>query len=173
MTHQTLKQLAETIEASNVSINVFFQEDRLIIKTEKNSLWIFLSSIGIALSVLLILTYNKGQNNLEIGLVVFWISIYGFWRKQNINKTLIIDLDQNTLSVTPNFVLHRFIVSKILKVDTIISLNELPKIYLVNYRNLEYHWTQRLYFKKGIWTIYLLEFDKKKTAQKVLELLLL
>ena len=27
------------------------------------------------------------------------------------------------------------------------------------------------YFKKGIWTVYLLEFNKKETAQKVLYLL--
>ena len=171
MTHQTLKQLAETIEASNESIDLLLQENKLIIKTKKNGFWIFLSLIGIAFSILLISTYNKGQNNLEIGLVVFGISICAFWRMQSINKTLIIDLNQKTISVIPNFVLQHFILSKILKINTIFSLSDLPDMYLLQFRNLNYHWTQRIYIKKGIWTIYLLEFDRKQTAQKVLQLL--
>lgn len=87
MTHQTLKQLAETIEASKASISIELHEDRLIIKTEKNSLWILLSLMGIAFSFLLIMAYSKRQYNLEIGLAILWISVYGFWRMQNINKT--------------------------------------------------------------------------------------
>lgn len=171
MKHQTLKQLAETIEASKEPIGIELYYDRLIIKTEKNRLWIALSLIGIAFSFLLIMAYGKRQYNLEIGLAFLWISVYGFWRMQNINKTLILDLHQKTISIIPNFVLQRFILSKILKVNTIFSFNDLPYMYLVNYHNLKYHWTKRICFKKGIWTIYLLEFNNKEMAQKVLQLL--
>jgi hypothetical protein len=171
MTHQTLKQLAETIEASKEHIGIELHEDRLIIKTEKNRLWIALSLMGIAFSFLLIMAYSKRQYNLEIGLAILWISVYGFWRMQNINKTLILDLHQKTMSIIPNSVLQRFILSKILKVNTIFSLNDLPEMYLLNYHKLKYQWTNRLCFKKGIWTIYLLEFDNKEIAQKGLQLL--
>jgi hypothetical protein len=171
MTHQTLKELAETIEASNESIAIVLQEDKLIIKTEKNSLWVALSVFGMALSILLIWYYNKRPYNLEIGLAILCLSIYEFWRMQKIKNTLIIDLHQKTLSVIPNFIFHRFILSKIIKVNTTFSLNNLPEIYSFRYYYLTYHWTQRLSLKQGIWTIYLLEFDKKKTAEKVLQLL--
>lgn len=75
------------------------------------------------------------------------------------------------MSIIPNSVLQRFILSKILKVNTIFSLDDLPEMYLLNYHKLKYQWTNRLCFKKGIWTIYLLEFDNKEIAQKVLQLL--
>lgn len=171
MTHQTLKELAETIEASNESIDIKLLEDRLIIKTEKNSFRIALSVFGIALSILLIWYYNKRPYNLEIGLAILWSSVYEFWRMQKINNTLIIDLHQKTLSVIPNFIFHRFILSKIIKVNTTFSLSNLPEIYSFRHYYLTYHWTQRLSLKQGIWTIYLLEFDKKETAEKVLQLL--
>jgi len=171
MTHQTLQQLTETIRNSKEKIEADLQTNRLTIRTAKNQFWIFLSSIGVALSTLLIITYDKGQNNLEIGLVLLWISVYSFWRMQGINKTLIIDLQQSTLSIIPNFVLQRWFLSNLLKVSTTYGFNNLPDFRLLFYTRFKYDWTRRIYFKKGIWTIYLLEFDKKETAQKVLDLL--
>ena len=75
------------------------------------------------------------------------------------------------MSVIPNFVLHRIILSKILKVDLTLSLNNLSDITLFKYRKSKHYWTHRLSLKQGIWTIYLFEFDKKETAEKVLQLL--
>ncbi len=171
MTHQTLQELTDVIDNSKEPIEADLQSDKLIIKTDKNSFWIFLSVIGIALSILLIVTYSRGQHNLEIGLVLLWISVYGFWRMQGINKTMIIDLQQRTLSIIPNFILQRWLFTNLLRIDTTYSFNSLPDFRLLFYTRLKYDWTRRIYFKKGIWTIYLLEFDKKETAQKVLDLL--
>mgnify|MGYP000887073619 FL=1 len=171
MTHQTLKQLSDIIQASEEPIAVDLQPDRLTINTAKNTFWVFLSVIGIAFSVLLVATNRRGQYNLEIGLVLLWISIYGFWRMQNINKKLILDLHQKTISIIPKFFLQRWLVSNVLKIDTTFSFNNLPEIKLLYYSNLKYHWTQRIYYKHGIWTIYLLEFEKKETAEKVMYLL--
>lgn len=171
MTHQTLKEIAETIEASNDSIDIELQEERLTITTNKNYIWIALSVIGMAFAVLLFSYHNKRPYNLEVGLVIFCLSIYEFWRMQNINKTVILDLQQKTLSLVPNFILHRFILSYILKVNTIFSLNHLPNIAVSSYYYSKRRWTQRLSFKKGFLTIYLLEFDKKETAEKIFQLL--
>ena len=90
---------------------------------------------------------------------------------QNINKKLILDLHQKTISIIPKFILQRWLVSNVLKIDTTFSFNNLPEIKLLYYSNLKYHWTQRIYYKHGIWTIYLLEFEKKETAEKVMYLL--
>ena len=171
MTPQNLKHLAELIQASKEPIDTVLEEGRLTIETKKNTLWILLSQMGLALSVLLLVTYDRGQYNLEIGLVTFWISIYGFWRMQNINKTLTIDLHQKTLTIEPSLFIHRWILFNLLRVEKKFSFDNLPKLHLLYYTNLKYHWTQRIYFKKGLWNIYLLEFENKGTAQSVLNLL--
>ncbi|XVJ66158.1 MAG: hypothetical protein HEQ40_08350 [Lacibacter sp.] len=171
MTYQTLQELTDTIRNSKEPIETDLQSDKLIIKTDKNFFWIVLSVIGIALSILLIVTNHRGQYNLEIGLVLLWTSVYGFWRMQAINKTIIIDLRQKTLSIIPTFILQRWFLSKLLKVETTYSFSKLPDFRLLFYTRLKYDWTRRIYFKKGLWTIYLLEFDKKETAQNILDLL--
>lgn len=171
MTPQSLKHLSEILQASKEPIATELQEGRLIIQTKKNSLWILISLIGLAFSILLLVTYDRAQYNLEIGLVIFWISIYGFWRMQNINKTLTIDLQRGTLSVIANSFIHRWILSNLFRLDTTIKLDSLPKLDLLYYSNLKYHWTHRIYFNRGLWNIYLLEFEDKATAQSVLNLL--
>jgi len=171
MTRQTLQELTDTIQNSDEPIEANLQSDKLVIKTAKNHLWISLSVIGIALSLLLIATFNRGEHNLEFGLILFWISIYSFWRMQGINKTIIINLHDRTFSVIPKFTLQRWILSKVLKVDSTYSFTNLPTFHLLFYTRLEYAWTRRIYFKKGVWNIYILEFSKKETAQKVLDLL--
>jgi hypothetical protein len=171
MTHQNLNQLSEIISASKEPIEVDLQPDRLTIRTKKNSFQIFLSVFGIAFAVLLVLTKQRGQYNLGFGLVFLWMSLLGFWRVQNINKTLIIDLTRKTISIIPNFILQRWILAKLLKVDQEFAINNLPDLQLLFYRTSKYHWSQRIYFKKVLWNVYLLEFDKKETAQLVLNLL--
>jgi len=171
MTHYNLKQLADTIEASKEPIETEPQAECLIIKTEKNSVWIASGVVGIAISILLIIAQKRAEHNLEIGLFLLWISVDVFWKMQNINKTIIIDLHQRTISVIPNFSFHRWILSNILKVETTFSLNELPDIHITYYSRSKSHRTRRIFFKKGIWTVYLLEFNKKEIAQKVVNLL--
>ena len=107
MTHYNLKQLTYIIETSKEPIETDLQAERLIIKTEKNSVWIALGVIGIAISILLIVAHKKAEHNLEIGLVLLWVSVDVFWKMQNINKTIVIHLHQKTMSVIPNFSLHR------------------------------------------------------------------
>ncbi|MEN9978371.1 MAG: hypothetical protein RLZZ569_996 [Bacteroidota bacterium] len=171
MNHQNLIELTEIVKASNEAISVDLDSNRLVLKTKKNELWIALSVMTIALSLLLIFNHASGKYNLEIGLVLLWISIGGFWRMQNINKTLIIDLSLKTITIIPDFFLQRFFCQKILKVQPTFSFSNLPELKLLFYTNLKYHWTHRIYFKKGFWTIYLLEFEKSETAQQVLSLL--
>src|SRR5690242_15140954 len=98
MTHEELKQLAEILKASKEPIDTDLQVGALKIKTDKNSFWILLSLIGIAFSVLLFLTHKRGPNNLLLGFVTLSMSLPNFWRMQNINKTLIINLTNNTFS---------------------------------------------------------------------------
>ena len=171
MTYQILKEFSDTIVNSKESIEVDLQSDKLILKTDKNLFWVLLSIIGISLSILLISTYSRGRYNFGIGVGLLWISCNSFCRMQGINKTIIFDLRQKTLSIRPTFILQRWVLSKILKVDTTYSFNNLPDFQLLLYTRLKYHWTRRIYFTKGLWTIYLFEFEKEENAQKVLALL--
>jgi len=171
MTNQNIMHLAEIIKESKEQVDIDLKKDTLTIKTNKNSFWILLSVIGIAFSLLLIIARNRGPNNLMLGSLILWISFFSFWRMQNINKTLIIDLTRKMISISPNFFLHRWVLAKLLNINTTFTLNSFPNVELIYYRNLKYHWTYRIYFKKGLLKVYLLEFDKKETAQQVLNLL--
>ena len=90
---------------------------------------------------------------------------------QSINKTLILDLQQRTLTVIPNFFLQGWVLSKIQRIDTTLTINNLPEMRIVRYPRLKYDWTRRIYFRQGFWTVDLLELEKKETAQQVLNLL--
>ena len=90
---------------------------------------------------------------------------------QNINKTLVLDIRQNEISIVPKFALQQLLFSKLLKVDTTLTFHTLPEMKIVLFRYFKYGWVYRIYYKQGIWTIYVLEFNKMETAQRVIDLL--
>src|SRR5690349_20129818 len=140
MTYQTLLQLADIIQASKEPIETDLQADKLTIRTGKNTFWIFLSVTGVAFSILLIIAHNRAPHNLELGLAVLLLSVSFFWKMQSINKTLILDLHQRTLSVIPNFFLQHWALTKLQRIDTILPVDNLPEMRLVRFSRLKYDW---------------------------------
>ena len=163
-----LEKISQIIQESNEPIQADLQNDILILRTKKNQLYLGLSLIGILLSILLFIYHNKTSYNLKLGFVIFILSFAQLLSKQSINKCVIFNAINNTVTITPSFFLHKLIAKFIFKSTSPFKSKDFPKMNIgYGFKNNQSYYT--LYIKNNMSWITLFEFENKETAQKLLE----
>ena len=163
-----LKNISNIIAESNEPIQVDLQNDILILRTRKNDMYLGLSLVGVLLSILLFIFHNKTSFNLELGFVIFILSFIQLLSKQSINKSIVFNETNNTVTIIPSFFLHKWIARFIFKTTTPFKSKDFPQVNMgYGFKNNRSYYT--LYIKNSIsWTI-LFEFKNKETAQMLLK----
>lgn len=126
--------------------------------------------MGIILSGLLFVFYMRASLNLELSMIILFISISQALSSQSINKKIIFDSNNNTVTIIPLFFLQRWAAEYIFKSTKPIPIKEFPEVKL-NSSFKRYSSRYALYLNKGLFGKMLLEFNDKETAETALQVI--
>ena len=165
MKQSQLKLLAELLADADKSIKLNLSSDTLILKIQRNELYIAMALIGLLFSCLLLFFRKDSAINLELGMFALVLSMITLIQKQTPNKTLTFNSNTNSLEIVPSFFLNKWFLKGIMKVNQPISFKEIAEIQTgYGFLNNQSRWT--LSFKERFGFISLLSLtDKEKTKQ--------
>jgi hypothetical protein len=170
MKQSQLKLLSELLSESDNSINQELSSDTLILKIQKNELYVAFALIGLLFSALLLYFQKRSEINLALGMFALVWSIITLIDKQAPNKTLIFNASTNSLLVIPSFFLNKLFLKASLKSIHPISFKEISEIKInYGFSNNRSRWA--LSFNQGSYFITLFSFNNKEKANQICNLL--
>lgn len=170
MKQSQLKLLAELLADGDQSIKLNVSSDTLIVKIQRNEIYIAMTLIGLFFSCLLLFFRKNSAINFELGIFALVLSMITLIQKQMPNKTLVFNSNTNSLAIVPSFFLNKWFLKGIMKVNQPISFKEIAEIQIgYGFLNNQSRWT--LSFKERSWVISLLSFTDKEKAKQICDLL--
>jgi uncharacterized membrane protein (UPF0136 family) len=170
MKQSQLKLLSELLADSDSSVKLDLSKDTLIIKIQRNEIYIVIALIGLLFSGILLYFRKNSDINFELGVFALVLSITTLMQKQTANKTLIFSSNTNSLAIIPSFFLNKWFLKALIKTNHPISFNKISEIKIsYGFLNNQSKWT--LSFKERFSFISLLSFTDKEKARQICDLL--